>query len=872
MDENETKSPPKLFLRFFRWFCHPKMLDYIEGDLLEVYRRRRVQTGKRKADIKFIIDVLLLFRPGIVRPAGGSNHLINYGMFKSYFKIGLRNLLRNKGYSFINMGGLALGITVSMLIGLWTYDEVSFDSDQKNYDRIAQVIQNVTNNSEVQTWKVVPFPMAEELRSNYGSDFKHIVEAVNWGDHMLSIDDKVLKQKGIYFGKEAPEMFGLKAIKGSTNLDEPASILLSASAAEVYFGDDDPLNKIMNIDEMPVVKVVGVYEDFPHNSTFEGLDFIGTWEFLYENSEWMKTIDDPWRPNFTLVFVELNENADIDQVSARIKDAKLKKISPQLAQKKPELFLHPMRDWHLFAEFENGVNVGGAIQYVWMFGIIGVFVLFLACINFMNLSTARHESRAKEVGIRKTVGSLRRQLVLQFFSESFLVVLISFGISLVLAQLSLQLFNEVANKQITILWTNPAFWFASFCFILITAFVAGSYPAFYLSSFRPVGVLKGTFKAGRFSSWPRRVLVVSQFTVSITLIIGTIVVYQQIQFAKDRPVGYSRNNLISIPAMNSEIHDHFEAVKHELSQAGVLSAMAESQSSMTGVWGSTSGLSWEGKDPGLSIDFGVISSSIDYGKTIGWHVKQGRDFSRDFPSDSSAIILNQAAVDFMGLKYPVGAPVTWWDQHLTIIGVIEDMVIASPYEEQQPIIYSLTDRSGNVALIKLNPEVSTREAVNKIEAVFKKYNPSQPFEYQFVDDEYAKKFGNEERIGTLAGFFSALAVIICGLGIFGLASFTAEQRTKEIGIRKVLGASVRRLWQMLSMDFVALVLFACIIAAPLSYYFLDQWLSKYEYRTNITWWVFAVAAVGALIITLLTVSYQAIKAALANPVKSLRSE
>jgi len=866
------KTAPKLPLRFFRWFCHPKLRDHIEGDLMELYDERVKGRGKRKADLKFIGDVLLLFRPGIIKPIEQHQNLNTQAMLKNYFKIGWRNLLRNKGYSVINMGGLAFGITVTLLIGLWIYDELSFDSDNKHSDRLARVIQNVTNNGVIQTWKSVPFPLAEELRTNYGSDFKHIAMAVNWGDHMLTLKEKTLKQIGVYIEKDGPEILDLKMIQGSSNMIDPASILLSASAAQTYFGDEDPINQVMKIDEQPVVKVIGIYQDFRRNSTFAGLNFISTWEFLYNADSWFKKAEDPWRPNFATLFVELNDHAEFAAVSAKIKDAKLKKINSQLAQKKPELFLHPMNDWHLHSEFKNGVNAGGAIQYVWMFGIIGVFVLLLACINFMNLSTARNEIRAKEVGIRKTVGSLRKQLVLQFFSESFLIVFFSFAISLLLAQLVLPFFNEVADKQITILWSLPFFWLMSFAFIIITSLIAGSYPAFYLSSFKPIQVLKGTFKAGRYAALPRKILVVSQFTVSITLIIGTIIVYQQIQFAKNRPVGYSRANLVSIPTMNSSIHDHFDVVKEELMQTGMISSMAESQSALTGIWGSTSGFSWSGKDPNLSIDFGTIFSSHDYGKTIDWKIKEGRDFSREFATDSSAVILNEAAINYMGLKNPVGEVVTWWGQPYTIIGIIDNMVMESPYDELRPVIYFLTNEPGNLSLIKLKSSVSANEAIAKIEPIFKKLNPDHPFEFQFVDDEYAKKFGNEERIGKLAGFFAMLAVLICCLGIFGLASFTAEQRTKEIGIRKVLGASVTKLWQMLSKDFIVLVLLSCLLAIPISYYFLHQWLLKYEYRTDIGWWVFMIAGSGALLITLLTVSYQAVKAALANPVKSLRSE
>ena len=793
-------------------------------------------------------------------------------MLKNYFKTAWRNLGRNKMHSFINIAGLSIGLAVAILIGLWIYDEISFNKNFQNYERIAQVIQNVTNNGEVQTWTSVPYPLADELRKNYGSDFKHIVMSAGWGDHIITINEKKLKGTGGYFERGMPEMFSLKMLHGIRNsLDDPSSVLLSASAAKAYFGNEDPVNKILKIDNNLVFKVTGVYEDFPRNSTFAGLDFIGAWDFFYKKND-LKSIEDPWRPNFTTLFVQLNNNADFNKVSAKIKDAKLKKLNPQLAKKKPALFLQPMSKWHLYSEFKNGVNIGGAIQYVWMFGIIGVFVLLLACINFMNLSTARSERRAKEVGIRKTVGSLRMQLILQFFSESLLTVFFAFGLSLLLVQLTFPFFNEVANKQMSILWASPNFWLLIIAFILFTALIAGSYPAFYLSSFKPIKVLKGTFKAGRYAAIPRKVLVVLQFTVSVTLIIGTIIVYKQIQFAKNRPVGYSRNNLVSIPTMNASIHDHFNAVKDELMKTGAITSMAESQSPTTGIWNSTSGFSWREKDPNLSIDFGVVNASFDYGKTIGWHVKDGRDFSRDFATDSSAMILNEAAVHFMNLKNPVGERVTWWGQPYTVIGVINDMVMESPYEEPKPVIYGLTNESGNVAILKLNPSLSAKNALSKIEPVFKKFNPDQPFEYKFVDEDYAKKFGDEERIGKLASFFAILAVAISCLGLFGLASFVAEQRTKEIGVRKILGATVFNVWNLLSKDFVMLVTISFLIAVPVAYYFMYHWLQGYTYRTVLSWWIFAAAGIGSLIITILVVSFQAIKAAVANPVKSLRTE
>jgi ABC-type antimicrobial peptide transport system permease subunit len=581
----------------------------------------------------------------------------------------------------------------------------------------------------------------------------------------------------------------------------------------------------------------------------------------------------PWGSNFTQTFAQVADQADMEKVSAKIINVKLNKLKDEDDRKyKPEVFLHPMSKWHLYSEFKNGKNIGGRIEFVWLFGIIGVFVLMLACINFMNLSTARSEKRAKEVGIRKSIGSVRAQLISQFFSESLVVALLAFIVSLLLVQLVLPAFNQVADKKLAILWSSPLFWITGIGFSLLTGVIAGSYPALYLSSFQPVKVLKGTFRAGRLAAIPRKVLVVLQFTVSVTLIIGTIVVFRQIEFAKDRPIGYNRNGLINIFQSTPEIHKHFDAIREELKSSGAVVEMTESGSPTTQVWNTNGGFTWKGKDPALAADFPNNGVSYEYGKTVGWNFKEGRDFSREHATDSSTFVINEAAAKFFGFKNPVGEILNWNDKPYTIIGIITDMIIESPYEPVRPSLFHISKDEDNLAILKLNPALGASESLDKIKGVFTKYNPASPFEYKFVDEEYARKFESEERIGKLASFFAILAIFISCLGIFGLASFVAEQRTKEIGVRKVMGASVVNLWGMLSKDFVVLVIVSLFIAMPVAYFFMNGWLQKYDYRTGIAWWIFAASGAGALLITLFTVSYQSIKAALANPVNSLRSE
>ncbi|HEY4194972.1 MAG TPA: ABC transporter permease [Mucilaginibacter sp.] len=802
-------------------------------------------------------------------------------MIKNYLKIAWRNMLKNKAHTFINVAGLSVGMAVAMLIGLWIWDELSFNKYFKNYDRIAQVWQHQTFNGNVGSQTAMPIPLGTKLRQDFtgnGKDFKYVALSTWFGDHILSHGDKKLTQSGAYIQPEIPEILTLKMLKGSRKaLYDPTSIIISATVAKAIFGNTDPMNQMVKIDNQWIVKVAGVYEDIPQSTDFKDLTFIAPWDMNLAHQPWMqKYAIDRWGNNSWQIFAQLNPNADPAKVSARIKNLKMAALT--VANDKVSLsfkaaiFLHPMNKWHLYSEFKNGVNTGGAIQFVWMFSIIGVFVLLLACINFMNLSTARSEKRAKEVGIRKTLGSLRKQLISQFFSESLLVAGVAFVLSIILVQLALPWFNQVADKRMTVLWGSLIFWLIGISFSLITGVIAGSYPAFYLSSFQPVKVLKGTFKAGRLAALPRKILVVLQFTVSVTLIIGTIVVFRQVQYTKNRPVGYERTGMIQSEMKNDIIHKHFDAIRNDLLQSGTIVEMAESGSPVTGVWSNNSGLTWRGKDPQLQDDFGTIDVSYEFGKTAGWKITGGRDFSRSFLSDSTAMILNEAAVKFMGFKNPLGEIVKWNGKDYTVIGTVKDMVMSSPYDPVKPTIFHMLNEGGNFADIRMNSKIGTHDALVKIESVFKKYDPDSPFDYKFTDEEYAKKFANEERIGKLAGFFTILAIFISCLGLFGMASFTAEQRTKEIGVRKVLGASVFGLWRMMSRDFVVLVIISLMIAIPIAYYFMIGWINNYKYHAELSWWIFGLTAVGAIIITLATVSYQSIKAALANPVKSLKTE
>lgn len=803
-------------------------------------------------------------------------------MFKNYFTIAWRNLIKTKGYSFINIGGLALGMSVALIIGLWVNDELSFNRYHDNYDEIAQVMKAGTFQGKHYTGQTyLQYPMLHELKETYGANFKYVVPQQGRYESILSIDDKKVSKTGTNMGEDGPEMFTWKMRYGTrAGLKDVQSIMISASTADALFGQGDPIGKMVKLNNEKEVTISGVYEDFPKNSALYGIQFARPWEAYVLNSPWVK--EQGWQNHFFQIYVQIQPTTSFETVDKNIRDLELN-ATRNLAYMQdwlkfnPEVHVNPMSKWHLYSDFKEGTLQNGPIQLVWFIGSIGVFVLLLACINFMNLSTARSEKRAKEVGVRKTLGSGRKQLIAQFFAESFLVVIISFVFSLLMVVAALPWFNTLSQKAMQLPWQTAAFWVGSVSFLFITGMLAGSYPALYLSSFNPLKVLKGTFRAGRLASMPRKALVVLQFTVSIMLIASTGVIYHQLMFVKDRPVGYSRDGLLMMQKKGKEFYDKFETLRTELKSSGAVLEIADAGGPITTTWSGNGGFSWKGYDPNGENDFNTLNVSADFGTTVGWQVIDGRTFSRDIASDSSAIIINESAAAQMKLENPVGETVHWtnlaWnmDKDFQIVGVVHDLVMDSPFEPVRPAIYLNMGGAGWMYM-RVNPEMSTAEALPKIEATFKKVIPEAPFDYKFASNEYATKFSTEDNIGRLAIVFTSLAIVISCLGLFGLASFVAEQRTKEIGIRKVMGASVPNLWRMLSGEFVVLIAIACMIAVPVSYYFLSNGIKGYEYKTDIAWWIFAVASGGALVITLATVSYQAVKAALANPIKSLRTE
>jgi len=791
-------------------------------------------------------------------------------MLNSYINIARRNLLKNKFSSCINIGGLAAGMAVALLIGLWIYDETSYNKNFDNYDRLGKLYQFVKfDKSPKASYDVMPIPLAAELKNKY-PDFQAISLSSGDRSEVLALGDKKLTDRGAYVEPVFTDMFSLQMIKGTrAGLTNPNSILLSQSLAKALFGGSDPLGQQLGIGDKASVKVTGIYKDFPDNSNFESCHWLAPWQ-LYVHINPDVAGDLPaWDNNSYNIYAQLKPGASFAAVSAKIKETRMLKDNPPPYH--PEFFVFPMSRWHLYAEFKDGVNTGGLIQFVWLFAIIGAFVLLLACINFMNLSTARSERRAREVGIRKAIGSLRTQLIAQFLTESVLIALAAFAGAIALTLLTLPFFNELAGKKMLVPWENPRFWSIAIGFSVLTGLIAGSYPALYLSSFQPVKVLKGAFKTGRLASMPRKILVVLQFTVSVSLIIGTLVVLRQIQYAKDRSIGYDQNKLIEVPINTPELTQHLDAIETMLLSSGAVANVSASSGSITKQPGGTTNVSWPGK-PENTRSF-VISNVVtpEYGKTVGWTIVRGRDFSRSFGGDSGSVVINEALLPVIGLKQPLGQLFYWKGNPYHIIGIIRDMIRQSPFTSVDPGFYVLGTDLG-VLQLKLAGNLPTEEAIAQCNRIFKEYSPSSPFTYTFVDNQYGTKFLSEERIGKLAGFFALLAIFISCLGLYGLVSFVAERRTREIGVRKVLGATVLNIWKMLSKEFMILVFISLLIATPLAYYFMSRWLLNYDYRAPLSWWIFGASGAGALLITLITVSLEAVKAAIANPIKSLRTE
>lgn len=786
-------------------------------------------------------------------------------MFKNYLKIAFRNLIKNKTFSSINILGLALGMACSLLIMLWVQDEIQMDRFHEHDTRLYSVMENQYYSGAINTYPSTPGILAQ----NIVKDIPEIEKAsqVLWEmSPVFRVGNVYDNEKGRYVQGDYLTMFsfGLKVGDAATALKRPDGVVISQKIADKYFKGQDPMGKSIRIDNKDEVVVTGILEEMPRYSSMK-FDFLMSYDQWLKGAKWAQE----WGNNGPRCAVMLARNADVDKVNAKIKDY----IKTKNKDSNVELFLINYGKSYLYSNWEAGKQNGGRIEYVRMFTIVAVFILVIACINFMNLATARSVKRAKEVGLRKVVGAYKSSLVGQFMGESILITVLSLLVAVGIVVILLPGFNTLTDKRLFLDFLDPSFLGLLLALTVITGLVAGSYPALFMSSLNPVTILKGALKFKPSATYFRQGLVVFQFGLSILLILSMIVIYKQIEFIQHKNLGFSQENLLYLPDIENTMSTNFDAFKQALESEPGIKSVARSQASPLNYGSSTMGVSWPGKDTTKQLLFNVNPVGFDFVKTMGVKLIDGRDFSPSFGTDTSNYLVNEAAAKKIGYKDPVGKELTMWGKKGKIIGLMKDFHIGSLHVAIEPLIVSLQPKKDAWGVGMIRAEAGkTKQAIASIEKVFRTYNSGVPFKYHFADEEFGNLYKAETVVSKLSNYFAFLAIFISCLGLFGLAAFTAEQRTKEIGVRKVLGASVTNLVGMLSADFLKLVGVAAVIAFPVAWYFLNGWLEKYAFRIDIKWWYFALAGIAALSIALLTVSFQAIKAALMNPVKSLKSE
>jgi len=790
-------------------------------------------------------------------------------MIKNYLKTAFRNLRKNKTFSLINIMGLALGLACSLLIMLWVSDEYNVDAFHKNGLQLYSVYERQNHDGQWSAFHGTPGIMADEMKRvlpevQYATNYA-------WNDlNTFEANNKILKQRGNHAGQDFFKMFSYPLLEGNpiTALQTPSDIAISKKMAEDFFGSPaEAIGKTIRCQNKTDFKITAVFDDIPQNSTAK-FDYIINWQSFLEDNKWAKE----WTNNGPPCYIMLRKDADPKAFEAKIVRFLDNYNKEQTPNDYTRLGIERYGDIYLHSNFDKNGNIsGGRIQYVRLFSLVAIFILLIACINFMNLTTARSVKRAKEIGVRKVVGAMRAALIRQFMSEAMLIVTLSITVALMIVMLVLPQFNGLTGKHIVMPFENPLFWFSIAGLLLITGSISGSYPALYLSSFKPVRVLKGLPKFSRTALWFRKGLVVFQFMLSIILIIGTIVVKEQARYIQTMNLGYDRENLIYIP-LEGDLTDKYELFKNQVQNMAGIQNVTRMTQNPTQIENGTGGVEWEGKDPTSGVEFTWSMVGYDFTKTLHTRIIRGRDFSKDFATDSVGYILNETALKITGYKNPIGKPFTFWDKKGTIIGVLKDFHFNSVHTPINPLVLSLGENiTWGEALVRTKAG-QTKQALASLEKVCKELNPKFPFTYKFSDEEYQNLYANEQVINQLSNYFSILAIFISCLGLLGLVMFSAEQRTKEFGIRKVLGASPGILFSLLSREFLVLVLIALAIASPIAWLAMNKWLQDYQYRINITWSIFVIAGLFAVAIALLTVSFQAIKAAIANPVKSLRTE
>lgn len=788
-------------------------------------------------------------------------------MFRHYLIIASRTLLRNRFFAFLNIIGLALGLACCMLIMLWVIDEVSFDRFHQHYDRLYRVQINRTTTDGISTQETMPYPLKEALHQASPAIQRTVM--MNWGEgNLLSYGQQHINKVGVCASEEFFNMFSFDLIQGHPDqaLKDPHHIVLTQSTAQALFGQEDPMGKVILVDHATAVTVTGIVRDVPTQSSLT-FDYVLPYSFYELTQPWVANTKDRWDSGSFLVYAELAPGASAEQAHASIKNL----VNENLAgEHQTEVFLNPISNWHLRNRFENGKASGGLIEYVHLFSIIACFIVVIACINFMNLSTARSESRAREVGVRKSVGSGRRSLVVQFLGEAIVLTSVAFAVALVMVELALPLYNILIAKKLYLDYSDPRFWAILAVGIVVIGVFAGSYPAFYLSGFRPLRVLKGKIYIGSSGIMPRKILVTVQFIASMLLIIATTVVYRQTNHLKSRHTGYNRDQLLLVWT-NTETEAHYAALKEDLLRLHAVTAMCKSNSPVTRVFASNT-VEWPGKKTPDPVSFATISTEYDYTRTLGIRMLQGRDFAPEYPADTASIIINESAMKTMGLQQPLGEKITMWGKPWTIVGVMEDVVMQSPAQPVAPLVMIFNPSWSSTLSIRLHNGIPTDQALAEVEAVFKKHAPSFPLWYYFADADYNRKFANVQLVSNLAFAFMILALIITAIGLLGLAAYAATQRAREISIRKVLGASAGQVVQLITRDFSYLVGLAFLIASPLGWYMMSRYLDQYAYRTTLPLWAIPTAGAATWLLTLLIVGTLALRASQANHAEHLRSD
>lgn len=789
-------------------------------------------------------------------------------MIKNYFKTAFRNLWKNKTYSFLNIFGLAVGIACAGLIFLWVEDEISYNDNHQKKDQLYQVLENQAYEGKTYTFSATPGVMAPAMMEGLPA-IKNTCR-LTWQQYTLfSFGEKAIYERGFYADSSLLSMFTIPFIKGKKEnaFQHLHSLIISEKMAKKFFGDQqDVLGKTLRLDNKEEYLITGVFKDLPNNSTIK-FDWLASFKIYFDRNTWLNE----WGNNSIQTFVELEKNSNVASLNQKLDGYIKSKDTTSTARP----FLFSMNDWRLYSKFEEGKQVGGRIQYVRMFSIIAWIILFIACINFMNLATARSEKRAREVGVRKVLGAGKKNLVLQFFGEAMLMAFLSLTLAVAILYFVLPAFNTLVEKKLILGLDNPVHIFSLLFIGLICGLVAGSYPSLYLSSFNPIWVFKGLNLKGSGATFIRKVLVVLQFTISIGFIIGTIVVYNQLQHIKNRDLGYNKENVIQT-GLRGQMKNKFSVIKNQLLSSGYVENAAVSNLNQLYMGNSTGGYSWDGKDPSKKILVTEDVISPGYIQTMGIKLSTGRDFHQNIKADSLNLIVNETFAKIIandaGKDDAVGSILRRDSISYSIIGVVKDFVFGDMYGKSDPLVFQCYPESFGYLYVRLKENTNAEKAIAKIESIIKSNNPGYPFNYIFVDDEFGLQFKTEVLTGKLSRIFALLAIVITCLGLFGLAAYTAERRTKEIGVRKVLGASVTGIAGLLSKDFLKLVILSSLISFPIAWWLMHNWLQNFAYRVQINWWVFIVAAVLAIVIALFTISFQAIKAAFSNPVKSLRTE